>query len=49
MAEIIVIPQLSAPRPSTCLGHALWQRAVVLERLWQALTTAQPAIFAQRM
>ena len=47
MAEIIAIPQLSAPRPSTCLGHALWQRAVVLERLWQALITAQPAIFSR--
>ena len=48
MAEIIAIPQLSAPRPSACLGHALRQhtRCVVLERLWQALITAQTAIFS---
>ena len=46
MAEIIAILQLSALRPSRCLGHTLWQRAVVLERLWQVLITAQPAIFS---
>ena len=48
MPEIIALTESNALRPSACLGHALRQRAVALERLWCALIAAQPAILSLR-